>query len=589
MPSTAEPSLATSLDDVPLFGSLPAETRAELASHAAREQVAAGEWLFRQGDHGDSLYVVLTGRLKVVLERPEWLDLRILGRGSAVGELALLTGSPRSASVLALRDSELLRLSREDFMNLLRREVEFSLQLAHVLAEQLQTSRGVAVGATPVPTTIAVVGLQPGLPVGELADQLVTQLGRWRTVAALERADRSRDGSESDAARLDRLERQAAQVVLIGGELRGDDDWSMFCLRQADRVLALAGPGRPPAWLADVERLHGCDLVLCDGVDTPAWAGPLVPRTTHRLHSGRAFDASAGRIARRLAGRAVGVVLSGGGARASSSIGALDAILAAGIPIDRIAGCSLGSFVAAQFAQGKDPDAIRDCCHYELIENYPWNDWTIPLVAPIRGHKLRDMYERVFGDQTIEELELPFFCVSSDLVAAELVVHERGPLGVSVAASMCLPGAAPPVAYEGRLLVDGAIFDNLPVDTMAATGEGDIIAVDVTAQFITPTRIERGRRPGSRELRARVRTMVVGDDVPRPRYRHTMIRSMLLGSADTTEAAKRHARVAISPEISHIGLTAFKHLDEARELGRKAAEEALAAAPEFVAAARADA
>jgi predicted acylesterase/phospholipase RssA len=162
-------------------------------------------------------------------------------------------------------------------------------------------------------------------------------------------------------------------------------------------------------------------------------------------------------------------------------------------------------------------------------------------------------------------------------------------LAVPVGWALAQREAAPPVAVDGRFLVDGAIFDNLPVGTMAATGEGEIIAVDVTAQFETPVRIERGRRPRSRKLRARVRTIVVGDDVPRPRYRNTMIRSMLLGSRDTTEAAKQYARVAVSPEISHISLTAFKHLDEAREVGRKATEEALATAPDFVASVRADA
>ena len=587
MPSTAEPELASSLDGVPLFRSLPAAARRELSARAERTQVAAGEHLFRQGDVGDSMYVVLTGRLKVYVETPEPLDLRILGRGAAIGELSLLTGSSRSASIRALRDSELLRLDKDDFTSLLREQSEFSIALASVLAKQLQESRGVAIATPPVAGTISIVALRPGLPVGDLADRLVAQLGRWRTVARLDLGDATNGRGESDAARLDRLERAAEQVVLVGGELRPDDDWSMFCLRQGDRVLALTGPGAPPPWLGDVAALRGCDLVLYDGVDVRSWYAPLEPRTTHRLHAEPRFAASADRIARRLAGRSVGVVLSGGGARALSSLGALDAILAAGIPIDRIAGCSLGAFISAQFAAGRDPDQITASCRYEFIEHYPWNDYTIPLAAPIRGHKLREMFERVFGDGYIEELELPFFCVSSDLVEAELVVHDHGPLGPAVSASMCLPGAAPPVPMGDRMLVDGAIFDNLPVGTMAAKEDGDIIAVDVTAQFMPPRKTDGPSRRQS-ELVQRLQTFVVGDEIPRPRYRHTMIRSMLLGSADTTEEAKRHARVAISPEISHIGLTGFKHLDEARALGRKAAEEALAAASDFVASARSE-
>ena len=586
MPSTADQLAAHALDEVSLFRELAPERRAALVARSTRVQVAAGDWLFRQGDVGDGLYVVLTGRLEVVLERPDRIAVRVLARGSAVGELGLLTGSPRSASVFALRDSELLRVGAGDFAALLYDEPDFTRALMHTLAEQLQESRSIHIDTPPVPSTIAVVGLSPGVPAAALADRLAETLGRWRKVTQLDQAS---NGGESLAARLDSCEREADQVVLAAPELRPDDEWGSFCLRQADRVLALAGAGRPPAWLGDVPALQRCDIVYCDDVtSTPQWHEPLAARTAHRLYTRPALEPSADRIARRLAGRSVGLVLSGGGARAMSHIGVMDELIAAGVPVDRVAGCSSGAFLGVQIAQGADPDEMRETSWYELVEHYPWNDWTIPMVAPIRGFKLRDMFDRLCGDRTVEELDRQFFTVSSDLVKAELVVHDRGPLKTAVAASMCLPGGPPPVAVDGRLLIDGAIIDNLPVSTMAKFGEGPIIAVDVTARFIPPVRIERGHRPRSRRLRGKVRTWVVGDDIPRPRYRHTMIRAMLLGSQDTTEAAKRHAALVITPETSHLGLTAFKTLDEARELGRVAAREALDASPEFVAQVKAD-
>jgi predicted acylesterase/phospholipase RssA len=136
---------------------------------------------------------------------------------------------------------------------------------------------------------------------------------------------------------------------------------------------------------------------------------------------------------------------------------------------------------------------------------------------------------------------------------------------------------------EGRVLVDGGLFDNLPVETMASFGEGPIIAVDVTAQFRAPTGVRRGR-PRARRLRGGVRAAIVGDEQPRPGLRETLFRSVVLGSRDTTEAAKRYADLVITPETSAIGLIAFKELERAREQGRRAARAALESAPDLLSA-----
>ncbi len=130
----AEERRRRSIASVPMLAELAAEIDrsktmldagpwAELAASARPARVQAGEWLFRQGDPGDSLYVVLTGRLEVVIEEgDEQKVIRVLGRGGSVGEVALLTESPRSASVRARRDSELLHVTREHFARLAAEE-----------------------------------------------------------------------------------------------------------------------------------------------------------------------------------------------------------------------------------------------------------------------------------------------------------------------------------------------------------------------------------------------------------------------------------------------------------------------------------
>src|SRR3954465_14423545 len=162
---------------------------AELAASAQPVSVRAREWLFRQGDPGDSLYVVLTGRLEIVIESEGGAQpkvIRVLGRGDSVGELALLTESPRSASVRARRDSELLYVTREHFARLLDERPEFAAGLTRVLGRQLRDVRHAGIEPDPVPSTVTVVGLGEGLPVRDLGSYLALLLSQYRPVVGLD-------------------------------------------------------------------------------------------------------------------------------------------------------------------------------------------------------------------------------------------------------------------------------------------------------------------------------------------------------------------------------------------------------------------
>jgi NTE family protein len=489
---TASPGPADPLRDVALFAALPDAARGQLAAAGARRALAAGDWLFRAGEPGPCVYVVVSGRLEVVGD--DGSVLREVARGGAVGELALLTGEPRSASVRARRDSELLEVSASAFDAVLRRDPGLSLPVARHLAGQLRASRSLAPeGPPPVPTTIAVAGRAPA----DFAAALARELGRLGTVEVL--GEEKAGEPPGWAGVVDRAEADGAQVLLVAG---GDGEWARFCRRQADRVVEVGERAPDPAPLA-----------------------------------------------RRLAGRAVGVVLSGGGARGLAHIGALDALVEAGVTIDRVGGCSMGALIGAQFALGRPPDEIRERCRDELVRRNPLGDYAVPRIALTRGRRGRAMLDRLLGGARIEDLPRDFFCVSSDLVAGTLAVHRAGPLADAVAASVALPGIVPPVRLGDRVLVDGGVLDNLPVAEMAATGEGPVIAVDVTARFPAP------------------------GEAARPGIRETLLRTLVLGSSDTAAAAQAHADVTIEPDVSGIGMLDFARLDELVERGRAAARQ----------------
>ncbi len=528
---------------VPMFAGLSEPLRRQIAARATRVQLEAGGWLLRQGDVGDSLYVVRSGRLEVVIEQPSTAVVRVLTRGAVVGELALLTRERRSASVRARRDCELLRVSSTDFAELLSHEPRFSLALMRELGRQLRMSRALEPPEDPLPATVAIVA-DGTTDARQLAGTLQAALAELGTVTLLDELD-------ADGAALDRAEREHDHVLLLAADPAGADPWNAFAVRQADRVLLVAsGPPREGnAWPP------GCDVLLNGPVRAPLaaeWTRAAAPRAVHWL----GHDDGARRLARRLSGRSVGLVLSSGGARGLAHIGVLEELLAADLVIDRVGGCSIGAFVGAMLAMGMTPTEILDRCRQELVVRRPLGDYGVPIHSLLRGGRARSMLMRTFGETKIEELPREFFCVSCDLVSGEQVVHRSGALVDVVGASMCLPGVFAPRARDGMLLVDGGVLDSLPVETMAATAEGPVVAVDVGRRFEAPSpRRLRGARPAL------------------PPLKETLARSIVLGSIDSAKRAHRRADLVIEPVTGDCGMLDFSRLDDMVEAGRRAAHE----------------
>jgi NTE family protein len=562
------------LREVPLLAALGDELRAEVASRATTVEVPAGEWLFRQGEAGDRMYVVLAGRLEIVLESPKPAVLRVAGAGDAVGELALLNDAPRSASVRARRDSRLLCISREEFSALLAEEPSFAQALIRTLGALLQESRALEPEPTPLPATIAVLPAFSGPLTAGLAAELAAQLGPGTAVLS--------EPTEAPGEQLDRAERDNERVLLVSGNPAGADGWADFCLRQADRILLVA-EGEPRRGVAP-PRVSGRREVLLAGETRPGrlagWLEAMEAPGGRQVGPPGAWKATLRPLARSLTGRSTALVLSGGGARGLAHIGVIDALLEAGVQIDRVGGCSMGALIGSQFAMGLDPDAIRDNCAAELIERNPMGDYTLPLVSLVRGLRAKAMVQRLFGERLVEELPRQFLCVSSDLVTSQLVLHRRGRLSEAVGASFCLPAIGPPVMLGDRMLVDGGVLNNLPVEPLARQGEGVVIASDVTAQF----QVARRSRTAAGRARTRFRESVLGlgHEIPL-RLHEIVVRTITLGSIDTVEASQRHAHLVIRPDVGDAGIVDFERIDDLRRAGRDAARAALEANPELAA------
>ena len=535
---------ATFLSGLPLFRHAPPESLYRIAEATVRVELAARDRLFAANEPAADLHVVLSGRLEIV--SPDGEVLREIGPGSVLGELAVVTDSPRSASVRARRDCELLSINGPRFQALLRADPALGFALLRQLALQLRESAGLG-SVTAAPAVFTVVPFVPAEQLTQLWADLVDAFAELGPTAPV---GPPLDGADSFGPALARLEADHAHVLLLAD---GPEPWRSFAIRQADRVVVVAGASPPPR----DHGLAGAELVFSEPLSAEAtveWLDSFAPRAHHHVQPD---DRRAGtrRAARRMTGRGLGVVLSGGGARGGAHIGALEVLAGAGLELDHVGGCSIGSFVGVMAASGWDAERMRDVWASELVRRSPFGDITVPRVSLIRGRRVAAMLERVFGEATLEELPRAAFAVSADLIASELVVHRRGRASQAVGASMAIPGLAPPQRQGGRLLVDGGILNNLPVDVLAATGEGPVIAVDVM------------RRPDAPD----------GDESSQalPGIMETLTRSTALGSSERAERNRALAALTIVPQVQAIALRDFAEIDRAIEAGRVATAAAL--------------
>lgn len=570
LPDTPPEALPDALSGALLWAEPGTALHDRIAAKVDVTHLPGGEELFGHGDPGDALYVVGSGRLEVINRAGTVIET--LGKGAVVGELALLTGEPRSATVRAVRDSELLRLDRRHFEELLRGDAEFAVNLTSMLGRRLA---GTVEPHRPRERHVVTVLATSGhLPTATVVDRLHHTIGGWVRVARLGPEDGvGRDDIELGRI-LDRAER-ANDVVLLSSPVDAEPAWRRFCLRQADRVLLLVdAAGSPPERIEPqlVER----DVAFV-GAQPPSaqlsgpWLDRLRPVAQHWIPTGAEHHRGVDRVARRMQGRSVGIALSGGGARGFAHVGVVAALREAGIEIDRYGGTSVGAFVAALFATGRSPEEVVEVLRAHLVARRPFADYTLPRKGLIRARRARRMFHDVFGEQQLEELPLDCFGVSADLITGEMLVHRRGPLRHVIGASMSLPGLAPPLPWAGRLAVDGGVVNNLPVDVMADTAEGPVIAVEVMRRWHQEweERLARARAGGdSSWWRPRV---------PVPSLVETLSCSIGLGNRAALDAARDEAWLTVVPELADFGLLEWGRLDEAVAEGRRAARVALSA------------
>jgi NTE family protein len=531
-----------------------------------------GTLLDRHGENDSALFLVVTGSLGVFVADAQGQRrmVALVPAGETVGEMSLITQDhEHTAQLVALRDTELLRVSPEGFEALISRHPKVMMNLMQILVKRLAaTTRNSGQGSRP--KSFAIIPLQENLEAAPIAHRLANALAEMGSRAAV----LDNQASEQSAEWFNAFE-AAHDVVFYRGD-SPDSAWTHQCLRQADRIFLLAHsdeplPLRPLDLPAFKERASGLPELLL--LHPPGSRAGLPEHFSlrsglfeshHHIRAGNKADVA--RLARFISGRAVGLVLAGGGARGFAHIGIIKALMEADVPFDHLGGTSMGAIIAAGLAHEWSIEELTERMRSVFVTHNPLNDFTLPLIALVRGKKASTMLMTNFGDIRIEELPKPFFCVSSDLTTGRIHEHRSGTLWRALRASVALPGILPPVTYHGHLLVDGGVMNNLPVDVMRehSMGAGPIIACDVTGELDLQARDDRyGERPWWWLIGQRMRG--------NPSIVSILMRSGTVGSEAQRRVVREQADYLIEPPMPTIGLRDWKKFDQAIKEGYETA------------------
>lgn len=579
-----------------LFGEIEEEEIQSLEAELEWRHLKKGERLIQEGDEGDAMYLVLSGRLYVKVEDEKGFEQIIMeiGRGETVGEMALYNNDPRTASVDAVRDSMLVHISKATFFSTMSRFPKLHEHVTRSMMHRLKLAAnpsGHELGAQ----NILFLPLHSGVPFEDVLNKIEKLLSGFSSTLRVSRDRLSQMAdfspqigwfeNQSESLRLsvwlDNLERKYTYILFEADP--ESTSWNKRLVQYADRVIlvgdANASPEMTRVELECLEEtpcssqilllVHDDETVLPSG--TSEW---LNRRDVARhFHIRKTNNRDIERFGRFLAGKSLGLVLGGGGARGFAHIGVIKAFRELGIPVDMVGGTSMGGVIAAHIAMLLDYENILDRNRRAFVEERPFRKQWLPIFSFYKGKKLDEVTHHIlYQDVQLEDLWLPCFVVSCSLGTSEMVVHERGIVWKAIRASTALPGVVTPVTEGRRLHVDGGLMNNLPVDLMRERCPGPIAAVEVGDMFDldastldTPTLGAYFKRRWFGESK----------EAAFPGVLEILMRSLLIGSRQNVKRARKNADLVLTPPVERFGMLEFKYIEEAAEEGYQYALDVL--------------
>lgn len=527
------------------------------------------EILFHQHDDADGIYLLLSGKLEALVLQPDGTQMVVgyVNRSETVGEMALITDDKRSATVRCFRNSVLAKMNNELFLKLCYENPEFALNVSKIVVKRLKTSIG-SQKKKVSKTNIALVADKNDSKATRAVRELRKELEQNEKIHLIDEQTIRREFQLESSDEFDQIQEHELDSYLSELELNYDRlvfDLSAVpvsgitrLLDYTDICLFFTGVETDQIDLTDFERyfftkneeiLFKTKTVFCysEETSTPTQTRArleLRKQVPHfNIRSGNQADTN--RIQRFLLQKTNGFVLGGGGAKGLAHLGVLRALEEAEIPVDYICGTSIGAIMGFLYAKLQNVEEVIQISQRVFKGRgnpTPRHDLNIyPKHSIYRGRKINSQLSKHIGNYDIEDLWLPFFCISSNITKPEMVIHESGDAKTAIRASMSVPGLFPPVILNNNVHVDGGVFNNMPIDVMMNREVDVVIACRVDKEYIVATEKEV------------VRSL--------PGLFTTFIKSTVANSDSHSEGLEQFVNLFFAPDVVGFGLLDWKSHD----------------------------
>ena len=562
------------------YPNVSAEFLQELIQSAHFSHLKENQTLFEPGDSAQVMYFLLSGKIDVYAGDKD--SLRRVGEifhGEAFGEMSLFSNQVRTVRLVATRSCALISLNRQQFDRL---SVEFPWLSTYIVSSLIdrikKQSEKNSRKVKPVNRLVLECGRDGAHDTAKQLKSILWQsaFGVFSEEEVCRKFAYRQISDINHATLIDHLDaREQDNAINLYFSSLDADDWTKICLERADEVWLLAeeshGVQNLLAWLSKFSQMFSWQkqrkhLVLIHPrvahiSATSQWLDVLGIRQHFHLQQDSRLDVE--RLSRYLTDQSLGLVLGGGGARGFAQIGIFKAMQEAGVNVDWVGGTSMGSIMGGWIALGWNSEQIIAAIRRFFVSVNPLGDYTLPMISLSKSQRLDKLLHEGFGDIQIEELPLPFFCVSSDMSTAEERDHERGVLWRAIRASVSIPGVIAPVIDGGHYLVDGGLFNNLPCDLMRQRNRGPIAAIDVSPEEDYLTQLSEVPSPWQLLV-----NKLLGREQPKvPSILHTLLRSSMLASAQRQKANREMVDYFIQPRIENVGMLDFRQAQRIIQIG----------------------
>lgn len=240
----------------------------------------------------------------------------------------------------------------------------------------------------------------------------------------------------------------------------------------------------------------------------------------------------------------IGLALGSGGARGFAHIGVISVLKKHNIPIDYIAGSSIGALIAVLYGAGSDIDRLYKIA--KVFKSKYYIDYVVPKMGLISGKRVKELINILSYGRKIEDLDLPVGVIATDLLTGEKIVFYEGDIASAVRGSISIPGIFVPESWNGRLLVDGGVIDRIPVSVVKEMGADFVIGVDVSPINVS----------------GEVSTIY---DV--------IMQSIEIMQHELVRAREFASNIMIRPELDHYNSRSFTDLENIIQTGEEATEK----------------